>query len=289
LRRRWTTGPPFVAIAASRGAKAVIAHALDKALFDEITAQLKTKAIRVKTGTLVDATIIASASQEDREATLGQAQGTGGGPWVQGSCGRRRQHGSDRASRDPRPMSMMARVAPMLCRTNRPRCSPTALIGARFSERPFASREAPCASQQPACGAAMKPKHGRALKPGISRSTAFAAASRRSLERGSAATAFGARDGEGCQRPVCRFASAQLSTTSSDQLRHLGPPPARTWAPAHPDRTAGNNDPRTCLMSPSSARGVTANGNRIWWLCREMGQLLRSPRPAMLCVFRCKP
>jgi transposase, IS5 family len=100
LRRRWTTKPPFVAIAASRGAKAVIAHALDKALFDEITAQLKTKAIRVKTGTLVDATIIASASQKDREATLGQAQGTGGGPWVQGSCGRRRQHGSGRASRD---------------------------------------------------------------------------------------------------------------------------------------------------------------------------------------------
>ena len=43
-------------------------EALDKALFDEITAQLKTKAIRVKTGTLVDATIIASASDEDGEA-----------------------------------------------------------------------------------------------------------------------------------------------------------------------------------------------------------------------------
>jgi IS5 family transposase len=38
---------------------ALITQALDKALFDEITAQLKVKAIRVKTGTLVDATIIA--------------------------------------------------------------------------------------------------------------------------------------------------------------------------------------------------------------------------------------
>ena len=48
--------------------KALVTQAPDKALFDEITAQLKTKAIRVKTGTLVDATIIASASEEDGEA-----------------------------------------------------------------------------------------------------------------------------------------------------------------------------------------------------------------------------
>src|SRR3984885_14292897 len=47
--------------------KALIAH-LDKALFDEIATQLKAKAIRVKTGTLVDATIIASASEGDGEA-----------------------------------------------------------------------------------------------------------------------------------------------------------------------------------------------------------------------------
>ena len=48
--------------------KALVAHGLDKALFDEITGQLKAKAIRVKTGTLVDATIIASASADDGEA-----------------------------------------------------------------------------------------------------------------------------------------------------------------------------------------------------------------------------
>jgi IS5 family transposase len=48
--------------------KALVTQALDKALFDEIAAQLKAKAIRVKTGTLVDATIIASASEEDGEA-----------------------------------------------------------------------------------------------------------------------------------------------------------------------------------------------------------------------------
>lgn len=42
--------------------KALVAHGLDKTLFNEITRQLKAKAIQVKTGTLVDATIIASAS-----------------------------------------------------------------------------------------------------------------------------------------------------------------------------------------------------------------------------------
>lgn len=48
--------------------KALIAHGLDRSLFEEITGQLKAKAIRVKTGTLVDATIIASASKSDGDA-----------------------------------------------------------------------------------------------------------------------------------------------------------------------------------------------------------------------------
>ena len=48
--------------------KALIAQNLDKALFDEIAAQLRAQAVRVKTGTLVDAAVIASASQDDDEA-----------------------------------------------------------------------------------------------------------------------------------------------------------------------------------------------------------------------------
>lgn len=48
--------------------KALVDGGLDKVLFDAITAQLKARAIRVKTGTLVDATIIASASEGDGEA-----------------------------------------------------------------------------------------------------------------------------------------------------------------------------------------------------------------------------
>ena len=48
--------------------KALIAHNLDRLLFTSVTAQLKSKAVTVKTGTLVDATIIASASQGDDDA-----------------------------------------------------------------------------------------------------------------------------------------------------------------------------------------------------------------------------
>jgi IS5 family transposase len=45
--------------------RALVAHGLDGALFDAVTAQLKARAVTVKVGTLVDATIIASASEDD--------------------------------------------------------------------------------------------------------------------------------------------------------------------------------------------------------------------------------
>ena len=48
--------------------KLLVAHKLDRALFETVTLQLKSKAVTVKTGTLVDATIIASASEEDDDA-----------------------------------------------------------------------------------------------------------------------------------------------------------------------------------------------------------------------------
>jgi len=48
--------------------KALVTHELDRPLFHEVTGQLKAKAIKIKTGTLVDATIIASASEEDDDA-----------------------------------------------------------------------------------------------------------------------------------------------------------------------------------------------------------------------------
>ncbi|MBS4076627.1 IS5 family transposase [Ameyamaea chiangmaiensis] len=44
------------------------AHSLDQALFEAVTAQLKARAIRIKTGTIVDATIIAAQTERDDEA-----------------------------------------------------------------------------------------------------------------------------------------------------------------------------------------------------------------------------
>ena len=47
--------------------RVLIANGLDQRLFEAVTVQLKARAIAVKTGTLVDATIIASASKSDDE------------------------------------------------------------------------------------------------------------------------------------------------------------------------------------------------------------------------------
>lgn len=46
----------------------LVAHKLDRTLFETVTMQLKSKAVTVKTGTLVDATIIASAREDDKDA-----------------------------------------------------------------------------------------------------------------------------------------------------------------------------------------------------------------------------
>lgn len=48
--------------------KELVRHGLDEALFAEITAQLMRQAVTVKTGTLVDATVVGSASEGDGEA-----------------------------------------------------------------------------------------------------------------------------------------------------------------------------------------------------------------------------
>ncbi|MFS3137790.1 transposase, partial [Gluconacetobacter sacchari] len=43
-------------------------RSLDRALFEAVTGQLKARAIRIKAGTIVDATIIASQTERDGEA-----------------------------------------------------------------------------------------------------------------------------------------------------------------------------------------------------------------------------
>lgn len=46
----------------------LVRRELDRTLFEEVTRQLKAKAVTMKTGTLIDATLIASASHADSEA-----------------------------------------------------------------------------------------------------------------------------------------------------------------------------------------------------------------------------
>jgi IS5 family transposase len=48
--------------------KELVRHGLDEVLFEEITGQLKAQAVTVKTGTLVDATVVGSAGKGDGEA-----------------------------------------------------------------------------------------------------------------------------------------------------------------------------------------------------------------------------
>jgi IS5 family transposase len=62
----WEVTPERTAFVRFR--RALITQGLDRQLFEAVTAQLKARAITVKTGTLVDATIIASASKGDGEA-----------------------------------------------------------------------------------------------------------------------------------------------------------------------------------------------------------------------------
>jgi len=198
--------------------KALVTQALDKALFDEIATQLKAKAIRVKSGTLVDATIIASASEEDGEAR-----------WVKHK-GRSAVHGFKAHVGADADTALVEEVAVTPANVNDGKAGPAALPdqpGEVFADSAYRGkifREAVRAKggslrvAVTGMWVGMKPKRWRASKLGTSRSVAFAGALRRSLEPGNAATAFGACDGEDWQRPVCKSASPQSSTTSSAAL-----------------------------------------------------------------------
>jgi IS5 family transposase len=128
--------------------KALVSQALDKALFDEITAQLKAKAIRVKTGTFVDATVIASASAEDGEARRVKHKG------------RAAVHGFKAHVGADANTALVEEAAVTPANVNDGKAGPDALPDApgevfadsgyrgRLSERWCASREAPCARRR---------------------------------------------------------------------------------------------------------------------------------------------
>jgi IS5 family transposase len=74
----------------------LIARGLDKALFDAVTRPLKAKAVTVKTGTLVDATVIGSASHGDGEGRLGCPSEAQSCAWLQSARRHRCKHCNSR-------------------------------------------------------------------------------------------------------------------------------------------------------------------------------------------------
>ena len=167
--------------------------------------------------TPVDATIIASASEDDDDAR-----------WVKHK-GKRAVHGPrptlapmpirrwSRNSRSHPPISMTARQALKPCPTIRVRCLPTAPIAAIISviSVTLSVRKAAfLGSSPPACGAVTNRKSCASFMNEISRSIACVAGSRRSSEPGSAVTAFDGCDGEVSPTPP-KSTSPPSPTTSS--------------------------------------------------------------------------
>ncbi len=75
-------------------------HKVDRTQFETVTTQLSSKAVTVKTETLVDETIIASATEGDEDAQLVKHIGKRSSSWVQGPFRTRRRHGVGRGSVD---------------------------------------------------------------------------------------------------------------------------------------------------------------------------------------------
>ena len=195
--------------------KALIAHGLDRSLFEEITGQLKAKAIRVKTGTLVDATIIASASKSDGDAHWVKHKGK---PAVHGF---KAHVGADADTALVEEVAITpanvndGKAGPEALPDNPGEVSPTAPIGGVFFTTPCKPREARRALWPQACGAATRPKRWRASMPGTDPSIGSVAGSRKSSEHGSEAMAFAACDGRASPRPPFRSVSRLSLITSS--------------------------------------------------------------------------
>ncbi|WP_307959675.1 transposase [Sinorhizobium medicae] len=108
--------------------KALVVQGLDKVLFERITQKLKAQAIQVKTGTLVNATIIASASENDDEGHWVRHKGR---PAVHGFKAHVGAHAVRLLSRRlPSQRPTTARPAPMRSPTIPARCLQTAPIEA---------------------------------------------------------------------------------------------------------------------------------------------------------------
>jgi len=193
----------------------LVANNLDRSLFDTVTTQLKSRAVTVKTGTLVDATIIASASEDDDDAR-----------WVK-HMGKRAVHGFKAVSepmpirhrskrcRSRLPLSMMEGQAPTHCLTIPARCSPTVPIAVVISVLLCVQRAAYRGLSPPACGVVTNRKRCASSMNGINQSIACGVGSRRSSRHGSAATAYAECDGEVSPKLPPKSTSPPSHTISS--------------------------------------------------------------------------
>ncbi len=189
--------------------KLLVAHQRDRTLFEAVTLQLKPKAVPVKTGTLVDATILASASEGNDEAR-----------WVKHK-GKRAVHGFKThvgADADTALVEELSVTSANVRQALTPylaipvRCSLTAPIAAITFTMPSAPKPAYPGSSPPACGATTRRRPYASVTHGTNRSIACAAGSKRFSEPGSNATACANRDGAASPKPPSRSISPPSPT-----------------------------------------------------------------------------
>jgi IS5 family transposase len=196
--------------------KALVARNLNRLLFTTVTAQLKAKAIVVKSGTLVDATIIASASESDDDAR-----------WVKHK-GKPAVHGFKAHVGADADTALVEEIAVTSANINDGRAVTDALpddpgevfadsaIGATTSEMLFVPKAGRRASSPPACGAATNRELFASSKHGTSQSIGCGAGSRRYSGPGNEAMGFAEFDGVAWPKPPSRSTSPQSPTTSNE-------------------------------------------------------------------------
>jgi len=195
----------------------LVFRSIEQPLFDAITTQLKARAIRIKTCTIVDATIIASQTEHDDEAR-----------WVKHK-GRSAVHGFKAHVGADASTSLVEKIDVTPANVNDGRAGPGAVPedpGEVFADSAYRGptsatrserRAAPSVSPRPPCGAAMKRRRWPGSKPGPMPFTALADGSRRSSALGSAAMASAACDGAGSPRPPSRSTSPPSPTISNER------------------------------------------------------------------------
>jgi len=192
-----------------------VAHQLDRTLFEAVTMQLKSKAVAVKTGTLVDATIIASATEDDDDAR-----------WVKHK-GKRAVHGFKAHVGADADTALVEEVSITSANINDGKAGPDALPdnpgevfadsayrGSHFRDAVRAKGGIPRIVATGMWGRDEAERFASSMH-GTNRSIGCAVGSRRSSAPGSDATACAECDGEVSLKPPSKSISPPSPTTSS--------------------------------------------------------------------------